>query len=52
MKIAVLNCLKANEVCTAAGCLKAFNTKTKHFEVYKDTDTKIQIQRYIRRDRQ
>jgi len=41
MKVAVLNCLKANEVCTAAGCLKAFNTKTKHFEVYKDTDTEL-----------
>ena len=37
MKIAMLNCLKANEVCTAAACLKAFNAKTRHFEAYGDT---------------
>ena len=34
MKIAMLNYLKANEVCGAASCLKAFNTKTRHFEQY------------------
>ena len=34
MKIAMLNCLKANEVCGAASCLKAFNSKTRHFEQY------------------
>lgn len=34
MKIAILNCLKANEVCTGAACLKAFNGKTRHFEAY------------------
>lgn len=34
MKIAILNCLKANEVCAGAACLKAFNGKTRHFESY------------------
>ena len=34
MKIAILNCLKANEVCTGAGCLRAFNSGTRHFEQY------------------
>ena len=30
----MLNCLKANEVCAGAACLKAFNSRTKHFEQY------------------
>ena len=37
MKIAMLNCLKANEVCAAAACLKAFNGRTRHFESYGET---------------
>ena len=41
MKIAILNCLKANDVCTGAGCLKAFNTKTKHFEKYSGVDIEL-----------
>ena len=41
MKIAILNCLKANEICAAAACLKAFNNKAKHFEVYKDQDLEL-----------
>lgn len=36
MKIAMLNCLEANEVCAGAACLKAFNSKTKHFQQYGD----------------
>ena len=36
MKIAILNCLKANDVCTGGSCLRAFNARTKHFEQYKD----------------
>ena len=36
MKIAMLNCLKANEVCTGAGCLKAFNGKMRHFADYEE----------------
>lgn len=34
MKIAILNCLKANEVCAGAACLRAFNGKTRHFTDY------------------
>ena len=34
MKIAILNCLKANQVCTGAGCLKAFNARCAHFQAY------------------
>ena len=34
VKIAILNCLKANEVCTGAGCLKAFNAGSRHFKIY------------------
>ena len=41
MKIAMINCLKANEVCTGAGCLKAFNGRTKHFEQYAGTDLEL-----------
>lgn len=36
MKIAVLNCLEANEVCAGAACLKAFNERTRHFAAYDD----------------
>ena len=36
MKIAILNCLQANDVCAAAACLKALNTKRRHFAGYKD----------------
>lgn len=36
MKIAILNCLKANEVCAGAACLKAYNSKTRHFEQYRE----------------
>ena len=34
MKIAILNCLDANGVCTGAACLKAFNGKSRHFALY------------------
>lgn len=34
MKIAMLNCLKANDVCAGASCLRAFNTRSRHFEPY------------------
>lgn len=33
-KIAMLNCLDANDVCTGAGCLKAFYARTGGFEAY------------------
>ena len=41
MRIAIINCLKANEVCSGAGCLKALNSRTKHFEQYRDTDIEL-----------
>ena len=41
MKLAMLNCLEANEVCTGAGCLKAFNTRTRHFAEYGDTPLEL-----------
>lgn len=41
MKIAILNCLKANDVCAGASCLKAFNTRTRHFEVYGETPLEL-----------
>ena len=41
MKIAMLNCLMANEVCTGAGCLRAFNTRTRHFAEYGDTPLEL-----------
>lgn len=41
MKIAILNCLKANEVCAGAACLTAFNGKSRNFERYGDTPTEL-----------
>ena len=37
-KIALLNCLKANRVCTGASCFKAFHDRTRSFERYRDKD--------------
>ena len=41
MKIAILNCLKANEVCTGASCLRAFNDRSRHFAAYGDTPLEL-----------
>ena len=41
MKIAMLNCLNANEVCTGAGCLKAFNARSRHFAEYGETPLEL-----------
>ena len=41
MKIAMLNCLDANRVCAAAGCLRAFNTRSRHFAEYGDTPLEL-----------
>ena len=41
MKIAMLNCLKANSVCTAAACLKALNNRKAHFEEYAGKDVEL-----------
>lgn len=35
-RIVMLNCLRANSVCTGAACLQAFNAKTKTFARYGD----------------
>ena len=37
MKIAILNCLNANDVCAGCSCLRAFNEKSRHFAPYADT---------------
>lgn len=40
-KIAFLNCLKANRVCTGASCFRAFNNRTRSFERYADQDVEV-----------
>ena len=39
MKIAILICLKATDVCTGAACFKAFNNRIKSFAEYKEIPT-------------
>ena len=41
MKIAILNCLKANEVCAGCSCLKAFHTRTHAFQRYEGQDIEL-----------
>lgn len=41
MKIAILNCLMANDVCAGEACLKSFNTKSRHFAEYGDTPLEL-----------
>ena len=41
MKIAILHCLNANDVCAGAACLKAFNAKARHFASYGDTPLEL-----------
>lgn len=40
-KIAIFNCLKANECCTGNACLKAFNQKQATFSVYKNQEIQL-----------
>lgn len=40
-KIAILTCLKANDVCTGASCLEAFFKKEAFFNQYKKEDIKL-----------
>lgn len=40
-KIAILSCSKVAPRCTFAGCLKAFNSKTKAFEPYGDEELQL-----------
>ncbi len=41
MKVAILSCLKANEVCTGMGCLQAYHDKRDAFSIYKDEETRL-----------
>ena len=41
MKIAMLNCLKSNSVCTGAACLAAMNRRIRSFERYADTPLEL-----------
>lgn len=40
-KIAMLNCLRANEVCAGAACMKAWNEKSKSFSRYGGEETEL-----------
>ena len=40
-KIAMLNCLKANDVCTGAACMKAFRERRAGFERYAGEDLEL-----------
>lgn len=40
-KIAMLNCLKANQVCTGAACLQAWNRREKSFSRYVDEPVEL-----------
>lgn len=40
-KIAILRCLKSNDVCTGAACLKAVNENKGTFAVYGDEQLKL-----------
>lgn len=35
-RVAILRCLRSNDVCTGAGCMQAFNNKTGKFSQYGD----------------
>ena len=41
MKIAILNCLNANDVCAGAACLRAFNRRDRHFAEYGSTPLEL-----------
>ena len=40
-KIGMLNCLKANEICTGAACMKAFHLKSKSFSRYAEEGAEV-----------
>lgn len=45
-KIAIMNCLKANQVCAGAACLKAFYNRKAGFARYEDTE--LQLTAFLR----
>lgn len=40
-KIGMLNCLRANEVCTGAACMKAYQERAKSFAAYTGQETAL-----------
>ncbi len=40
-KIAMLNCLRANDVCTGASCFRAFHERRKSFEIYSGQEVEV-----------
>lgn len=46
MKLAIINCLKANTVCTGAACLQAMNERTRSFSEYAGEE--IELQAFMR----
>lgn len=40
-RIALLTCLKATGVCSGAGCFKALNDRTRHFDVYRADSVEV-----------
>jgi predicted metal-binding protein len=46
MRIAILACLNANDVCTGAGCLSAFNERKGGFACY--GEEKLQLAAFLR----
>ena len=40
-KIAIVACLRANDVCAGCGCLNAFYERRKHFERYAGEDVRL-----------
>lgn len=46
IKVAILNCLKANDCCTGAACLKALNNRKDYFSLYKQE--KIELVAFLR----
>lgn len=41
-KIAILRCLRSNDVCTGAACMQAFNKKTGAFAMYGDEPLELE----------
>ena len=40
-KIAILTCLRANDVCAGCGCLNAFYDRKRHFDRYADEEIRL-----------
>ncbi len=41
MKIAIVTCNKSAGKCSSMGCFRAYNSRTKAFEIYKDMETEL-----------